>query len=285
MSKLKGKLSNKLEIEKSMKKRGEDTLMLVEDQEDTLRTLCIFGDQDITKEIFTIEYEKLKGRYKPIHRKHADTHFYSLTTFKFLVSSGIKGVYHQSEISKELCELQNNPERRDEYQKKISRMLLNNEKKGKLFQDFLDFTKEKKTREEIFEHFKNEFTARALIAWLKYAGLIIESENYFQSIEEQKKEITEEIFRDYLIKIYYQLQDPHRIGVKRIAVPIGEIRFHICVELNLTEFEFDKILRKLLDKDVNHTIRLHGATSDAFENEPTFRYLNKLYIYLSFKDY
>jgi hypothetical protein len=263
---------------------SESILMLVEDPDDTLATLCIFGDDDVNKTIFTIEYEKIKGRFKPIHIKHADTHFYTLTTFKFLVPSGMRrGIYHQSLTSKELCTLRNDPNMKGEYQKRIANILLNNERKGKLFRDFLDFVKEKKTRNEIYKNFK-EITSRTLIAWSKYAGLIIEIEDHIQSLPGKKIEISQEEFETNLIEIYDQLQDPHDIGVKRIAVPIGEIRFNLCVKLGLTEFEFDQMLRILLDKDHNHIVKLHGATSDAFEKEPTFEYLNKLYIYLSMKE-
>jgi hypothetical protein len=269
-----------------LSKRGKGTLMLVEDPDDTLKVLCYFGDSDITKEAFTLEYEKIKGRFKPIHKKHSDTHFYSLTTFKFLIKSS-EGIYFSSLISKELCNLRNDPNKKVEYQTIISRMLLNNKKKGRLFKKFLNFIREKKTQKEINQYFgeKKEFTVRALIAWSKYAGLVVESEGYYQSIPEKATHVSEDDFKNNLIAIYDSLQDPNYIGVKRIAVPIGEIRFNMGVKLGLTESEFDERLRSLLDKDNSHFIRLHGATSEAFEKEPFFQYKNKLYIYLSMKDY
>lgn len=269
-----------------MEKPGKDTLMLVEDPDDTLKTICALGNIEINKEIFTKEYERVKGRTKPIHKKHADTHFYSLTTFKFLVPSGLrKGIYCQSKIMKQLCVLRNDSNKKSEYETIISNILVNNEKKGKLFEKFLNFIRERKTQKEIHENFKNELnelTIRALIAWSKYAGLIFESGGYLQSIPIKKSKPKFENFFTALKKSYNERNKSEIYGYKRVAILISELRSDLIFELGISKVQFDDYLTELIKKDI--TIQVYGAPMGVFSEEDSFIYENKKYYYLSMRE-
>lgn len=257
--------------------------MLVEDPRDTLKGLCTFADSEVDLASFKLSYEKMIGRGdRPIHIKHAHTHFYTLTLFKLLVPETHKGKYRLSLVAKNLCTLLASPNRKDEYQKILSEVLLINESKGKLFEDFLQFVTEKKSKKDIDQRFK-PIPARTLIAWSKEAGLIQEYQNFFQAIPRKKTKPTQAQFKDVLIKIYTETQTTEVFGIKRIYVPIGGLRFNVCVELGLKKEEFDDELKYLLSTEYGTRITLHGAPTNVYEEEETFNYSGKLYIYLSIK--
>jgi len=266
------------------KNRSKISLMLVDDPSDTFSTLCCFEDCVVTKTSFTLQYESIKGRFKPIHTKHADTHFYILTTFKLLIPSGSeRGQYQLSPIAKDLCDLRKNPENIVEFQKILSDVLINNERKGELFIQFLDFVKNGKTKKEIFEEFKPITIAKTLIAWSLFTGMVSEYNDIIQAIPKQSNELLEFDFKEALLREYKNLVDRDNIGIKRLSVPIGELRFKLMVKLHISRETFDDMLRKLLDKDFSNQITLYGSTSDAFKDEAIFYYINKLYIFISIK--
>jgi hypothetical protein len=266
------------------KKRSIISLMLVDDPSDTFATLCSFKDCIVTKTSFTLQYESIKGRFKPIHAKNADTHFYILTTFKLLVPSGSgRGQYQLSSIAKNLCNLRKNPSDINEFQIRLSEILLNNERKGKIFIEFLEFVKNGKTKKEIFEKYKPITTSKTLIAWTKFAGMVSEYNSIIQTIPKQRNELSESDFKASLVSEYKNLVDRDNLGIKRLSVPIAELRFNLMIKLHISRDTFDDMLRKLLEKDFNNRITLYGSTSDEFQEEATFYYSNKLYIYLSMK--
>lgn len=259
-------------------------LMLVEDPQDTLKALCSFVESEVDWKSFKLSYEKVKGKEKPITKGHADTHFYTLTIFKFIIPSEIrKNAYQLSLITKKLCALLHDPSKKEEYQKILSELLLTNKSKGKLFEDFLQFVNERKSRKEVNQRFK-PIPARTLIAWSKEAGLIQEYQEYVQAIPIKKMTPTHDQFRHALIETYKEMQTSEVFGIERIFVPIGELRFNVCVKLSLKSTDFDEELKYLLATEYGNKITLHGAPTDVFENVgETFNYMNKLFVYISMK--
>lgn len=259
------------------------TLMLVDDPEITLQTLCKFRDQEVDKRIFTSMYEQIAQKTVPIRDKNADCHFYTLTSFKFLTSTGIKGMYKLSHIGYKICSLQNDPNNLKEFQNVLSQLLLQNEKKGQLFKDFLEFLTIPKTQYEIFLEFKR-FTGITLIAWSKLAGLIVEYDGQYQAIPITNELINKIKFEKALIKTYHELEKGDKSGHKRLVIPIGEMRFIICVELGINKENFDEMLRNYLEsKEYGRDFELFGAPVNVFIEKIPFEFRNKLYIYLSLK--
>lgn len=260
-------------------------LMLVENPRETLTALCTFADSEVDWKSFKLSYEKVIGRTeKPIAKGHADTHFYTLTIFKLIVPSETRrSSYRLSPITKKLCASLQDLDKREEYQKILSDLLLSNESKGKLFKDFLQFVSERRLKTEVNHRFK-PIPARTLMAWLKEAGLIQEYQEYVQAIHRKKKKITQKQFWKTLKETYKEMQDTGVFGIERIYVPIGELRFNVDVKLNLNKEEFYEEFGRLLGSDYGSAIALHGAPTSVFEEEETFNYLGKVYIYLSIKE-
>jgi hypothetical protein len=267
-------------------KSSNSGLMLVEDPRETLTALCTFADSEVDWNAFKLSYEKVIGRTeKPIAKGHADTHFYTLTLFKLLLpSEARKSTYRLSLIAKKLCTLLKEPNKKDQYQKILSELLLNNPSKGKLFEEFLKFVMERKSKNEIDKRF-NPIPARTLIAWSLEAGLIQKYKDYIQAIHRQKIKFTQAQFWEILTETYNEMQATEVFGIKRIYVPIGELRFNVGVKLGLKTEEFDETLKHLLSTEYGSKITLHGAPTDVFEKnkEETFNYKNKLFVYLSMR--
>lgn len=266
-------------------KYSSSGLMLVEDPRETLTALCTFVDSEVDWKSFKLSYENVKGRLEnPVAKGHADTHFYTLTIFKLLVPSETrKSAYRLSPITKKLCSLLHDLDKKEEYQKILSDLLLSNENKGKLFKDFLQFVSERRLKTEVNHRFK-PITARTLMAWLKEAGLIQDYKEYVQAIHRIKKKPTQEQFWKNLKETYKEMQDTGVFGIKRIYVPIGELRFNVDAKLNLNKEEFYEEFERLLATEYGSRITLHGAPTSVFEEEEAFNYLDKLYIYLSIKE-
>ncbi len=267
-------------------KSSSSGLMLVEDPRETLTALCTFADSEVDWKAFKLSYEKVIGKIeKPIAKGNADTHFYTLTIFKLIVPSETRrSAYRLSPITKKLCALLQDLDKKEEYQMILSDLLLSNESKGKLFKDFLQFVSERRLKTEINYRFK-PIPARTLMAWLKEAGLIQEYQEYVQAIPIKKKKPTQEQFWEALKETYKEMQDTGVFGIKRIYVPIGELRFNVDAKLNLNKEEFYEEFERLLATKYGSKITLHGAPTDVFEKNKgeTFNYKNKLFIYLSMR--
>ena len=123
-------------------KRSKKGLMLVEDPEDTIKTMCGFKDATLNVGSFKSAYEEIKHRATPIHKKHAHTHFYTLSIYKFIIpsQSGRRGTYRLSSIGKEICECLETSDM-PRFKRILSNTLLNNPRKGQLFKNFLSFYK------------------------------------------------------------------------------------------------------------------------------------------------
>jgi len=266
--------------------RSKDGMMLVEDPEDTIKTMCFFQNKELDVSDYKAQYEKLKGFEKPIHKKNAHTHFYSLTLLKLLVPiSGKKAKYQLSPIAKDLCRIVNDSNKSEEYQQKFSNLLLTNEDKGELFKKFLDFVSTKRNKKEIYEIFK-PIPSRSMISWLSYAGLLEQKKDIIQAKKMGKTgKISLAKFEQVFIKAYHELNKSEIFGIRRIYIPIEELQFHISVETRLSKDAVYDMLTKLILKDKSEKIILHGASTKAYEDNKMdkFNYNNKDYVFLSLR--
>lgn len=260
--------------------------MLVEDPEDTIKTMCLFRETTLDWNSFKSAYEEIKQRVTPIHKKHADTHFYSLSIYKLIVQSesAPRGTYRLSSIGKELCECLDKSDM-NRFRQILSTILLNNPRKGQLFKDFLSFVNEqkKRTKKEMYVQFK-ELPARTLIAWSRAAGLIEADRDFVWGLSQKGKEtLTLEQFRKKLVKAYKDMSKSEMLGIEKIFVKIGELRQKICIDHSWMFEEFDEYLGRLLDSPFGEKIRLYGAPSSVFDERENFMYHEKLYIYIRIK--
>ena len=260
--------------------------MLVEDPEDTIKAMCRFKETTLDWNRFKSTYEEIKQRATPVHEKHADTHFYSLSIYKLIIrpESAPRGTYKLSSIGKELCECLGKSDM-IRFKQILSNVLLNNPRKGQLFEDFLSFVnkQEKRTRKEIYAQFK-ELPGRTLIAWSQSAGLIEANRDFVWGLPQKEREIlTLEQFREKLIEKYKAMSESEMLGIEKIFVEIGELRQRICIDNSWSYKEFDGYLRRLLDSSFGERIRLYGAPSSVFAEMESFMYHERLYIYLRIK--
>jgi len=267
-------------------KKGKTGLMLVEDPEDTIKTMCRFKETTLELKSFKSAYEEIKQRVTPIHEKHAHTHFYSLSIYKLIVpsESAPKGTYRLSSIGKELCECLDKSDMK-RFRQILSTILLNNPRKGQLFKDFLSFVNEqkKRSRKEIYLQFK-ELPGRTLIAWSKAAGLIEADRDFVWGLPLKEKEVlTLEQFREKLVEMYKDMSKSEMLGIEKIFLEIGEIRQKFCIDHSWSFEEFDEHLRRLLDSPFGEKIRLYGAPSSLFDEREKFMYHGRLYIYIRIK--
>jgi len=273
--------------EKTEKKIG---LMLVEDPGETISTLCELKKEtdNVTRDDFIIEYKKIKNfnsmqstNLKKMTDSNIDAHFYTLTTFNFLIKTETE--YKLSQDSKKLCTYKKKHQWID-YQKLLSEILLKNQRKGKLYREFLKFVQITKTKDEIFKFF-DEVPSKTMIAWSKHAGLIIEYKERIHALQRKGELPSLKDFTAILIKKYQQLDHSEVFGIRNIFVPIGELRFLICIDLEIYREDFDKLFNELLLTDFGPKIDLHGTTSKVFREEEseTFEFMGKLYIFMSLK--
>ncbi len=254
--------------------------------EDTLRAMCYFSNAEFDKTKFIKKYEENKGRKKPLHEKNADIHFYSLRIFKLISKiSNLNNNYKSTPIAEELCIFMKNGTSNEKFQKLLTKVLLTNEDKGELFSNFLFYTSEKKSEKAIFEKFRIR-PAKTMIAWCKLAGLIIQEGDFIHSIAPDKKDVTLNKFKKTLQKYYSELEKTETYGINRIFVPIDEIRYNVCIKLNIRKEKFDEMLKELTLTDYGEKIHFHGATTSAYEkrSKEVFKDGNKKYLLLSLRN-
>jgi hypothetical protein len=266
--------------------RSETGLMLVDDPKATLDALCTFGDNEVDWASFKSAYETRigRGKYDPVDKGTADCHFYTLTIFELLMPvEGMKGKYRLNLASKNLCKMMADEKQREDYQNLLADILLTNPDKGDTFSQFLDFVRETKTRNQICEKFRSE-PGRTLIAWCEEADLIAIYDDNVRALSKPHKAVSQEEFLEKMTDNYKEMQRTEILGVTRIYIPIGELRFNTRTMLGLKKSEFDEHLRALLHTEHGRKILLYGAPSDAFENQETFEDdSGKLYIYMRMK--
>jgi len=260
--------------------------MLVEDPEDTIKTMCQFRERTLDLKSFKSAYEEIKQRVTPIHEKHAHTHFYSLSIYKLIVpsESASRGTYRLSSTGRELCECLDKSDM-NRFRQILSTVILNNPRKGQLYKDFLSFVNEqkKRTRKEIYARFK-ELPGRTLIAWSKATGLIEADRDFVWGLPLKEKEfLTLEQFREKLVNAYKDISKSEMLGIEKIFIEIGELRQKFCIDRSWSFKEFDEYLRRLLDSPFGEKIRLYGAPSSVFDESENFMYHERLYIYIRMK--
>ena len=269
----------------SVDRSGKEVLLLIDDVKVLLRTLIIFRNREINLSSFKTELEKILG--KKLSLKYAEGYFYSATVFKLLLPLSKKGVYKISTTVVLMCSMLDNHSKKQEYQKILSTLLLTNERKGQLFQNFLKFVDPPKKINEIYERF-GEVTGKSLIIWSAEAGMILKHEPFIGRVKTKTTAArpTLEDFWNELKSAYQQIKTTEVFGMKRIFVDIGELRLFISCKMNFFNIEeFDEYLRMLLETDYGKYISLHGAPSYILEqSKDLFKYKEKVYLYLSIGD-
>lgn len=266
--------------------KSKTGLMLVEDPEDTIKAMCKFKDVILNWKSYKTAYEEIKHRTDPIHEKHADTHFYTLSIYKLIIpcENAPKGTYRLSNVGKRLCECLEKSDT-PKFQKILSTVLLNNPVKGQLFREFLKFVNEKRkrTKREICYRFRG-IPGRTLIAWAKSAGLIEINQDLVWGLPQKDAEhINLDQFRKELIEAYTELSSSSIVGLENIFVEIAELRQLICIKHSWSIEIFDDYLRRLLDSPFEDRVRLYGAPPSMFIKENEFVQNNKSYIYIRIK--
>lgn len=260
--------------------------MLVEDPEDTFKTMCRFRDKALDLRSFKSTYEEVKHRSTPVHEKHAHTHFYSLSVYGLIVpiESAPKGKYRLSSTGEEICNCFDKSDM-DRLRRILSTVLLNNPRKGQLFREFLSFVniQKKRSKREIYEQFK-ELPGRTLIAWSKAAGMIETDGDFVWGLPKTEiKTLTLEQFQEKLANTYKDMSKSEMLGVEKVFVEIGELRRKICIDQSWAFEEFDEYLRRLLDSAFGKKIRLYGAPSSVFDEGKDLKYRGRLYVYIRVK--
>lgn len=268
-------------------KRGpsKEGLMFLTDPKETLQALCFFMDNKLNKKEYIKKYEEIKNRKSSIHKKNADIHFYTLSLFKLIEKSDkSQYVYQMTPIARELCSLMGDESKIEHFQELLSKILLTNEYKGELFSNFLDFTKDGKTIDEIAEKFRIR-PSKTMVAWCKLAGLIIEDHNNYQSLNIYLEDPDIFSFKQCLENYYHELQNSEIFGIKRIFVPIDKLRINVGIKLGISPEKFNKLLKELLDSDYGDQFSLHGGTTQLYEEKKkeVFKYKNKIYLFISMK--
>lgn len=269
----------------TVNRAGKNVLLLISDPKDLFKALTELKNQEITLKLFKEKMEEILK--KKISKKHAESYFYSATIFGFLLPQSQKGKYRLSATGHLLCSLYNDPTKKAEYQRILSTVLLTNRRKGELFKRFLDFVKDPKSVDEIYNKF-GKVTGKSLIIWTIEAGLVFKCKNFIGKARLENFALPDlDEFWKELKMAYNQMQKTPIFGVKKIFVDIGELRLRVSCKFNFPDLkEFDKYLQALLDTKYGKFIFLHGAPSHILERRENdiFEYKNKSYLYLSIKE-
>lgn len=266
--------------------RSKRGLMLVEDPHPTLRAVCSMGDSVFDRWTFKRAYEKEINRLDdPIDDKSLDTHFYTPKIYGFYTPADRKGTYRLSLTAKRLCAMIDKPDRQKEYRELLRNILLTNENKGELFKDFVQFVTQRRTKREISDKFL-PIRARTLIAWAKEAGMIDTDGDRIWATFHNVLKPTQQEFWTTVLENYREMQRSEVFGIRKIFVPIGELRSGVCSKLGLEKSEFDEELRRVLSTEYGKKVSFYGAPPDVFKDKQmgTFRYRGKLYVYLTIRE-
>jgi hypothetical protein len=175
--------------------------------------------------------------------------------------------------------------KKPEYQKALSTLLLTNERKGELFQRFLEFVDFPRKDAEIYARFR-EVTGKSLINWSLEANLVLKRGNFIGKVREKSgPPLTLVDFWRELQNSYTEMQSTGILGIRRLAVDIGELRDVMTIRMPLQKVEdFDKYLEELLDSGYGRCISLAGAPVHVLEKrKDIFTYKGKTYLYLTLR--
>ena len=226
-------------------------------------------------------------RTKPIHIKTAHTYFYTARIYGLLVKANKNKknwLYRTSSTCNYLCGVYNDENNIEEYQRALKSLLLNNDEKGELYSDFLNFVKRPKKISEIYNKYKT-LTGKTLIAWCLEANLIRKKSNIVSYKHEQDiKPPSLEKFWKSLVTSYIDMQDTGMFGVKKIYADLAELKLRISCELGIDEDEdFDRYLKNIIQSKYGTIITLDGGPPLLYKEQYHFRYKDKNYLYLSIK--
>jgi len=263
--------------------------MLVEDPMNTLITMCEIKGEIITWKLFKKTYETVIDRITdPVSRGTADTHFYLLRQFGLLsVYNNKKGQYIISNLGKKICELIET-ENWEEYKIKLYNILITNEEKSEIFNDFYHYLETNKVvnKTELYNEFKS-ITARTLIAWSKEVDVIRHDKDidkiWFHK-KNYKMDVNLNIFWKELQDAYKELVRTDLFMIKIMFVEISELRANVCYRLNLELDDFDYYLIRTLNSIYGNKIQLYGAPSSSYEGKRHFTYKNRKHVLLRLGD-
>lgn len=261
-------------------KRSGEVLMLVEDPRKSIEALYPFIGGEVTLSVYKREYERVINRVsKPIHIKHAHTHFYTLSIYRIIEPSGRSGTFRVSETGLKLCALLKGG-KYAEYRSLLAKVLLASESKSELFQKFLKFVSDSKTFKQVYDRFGN-ITGRTLIAWTCEADLAISDNAKVRAIPRDLPKPSPGKFWTTVTDAYREFEKSETLGITRMFMPISELRFTAGVELGLTPDDFDDLLREALDSSIGGKASLYGATSEVYASFRPLVYNKKAYAYIS----
>jgi hypothetical protein len=276
----------------SAAEKDRRTLMLVEDPRKTIETICDVDNRFFTWQSFKVLYEKKIGRLdNPVSKGTADTHFYILTQLNLLAPVQEKSnQYTLSNLGKAICQ-KLNENNVQEYQRYLRNLLLSNESKGPLFQEFIKFIEERAergniNRGELAQQFKPDTTLRSLISWSIEAQLIEydkDKDLIWLLKLDSRTVLSLENFWLKLKELYKSLQKTEIFLINNVFVEIAEIRADFCMKENLTLDDFDSRLTDLLNSQYGRRIRLYGGPSSVYEGKRNFLYKGKAYVYIRLK--
>jgi hypothetical protein len=266
-------------------KDGKKVLLLIGNIKTLFKVLDSFENPSIDFSLFKAKLEETVN--KKVSRKYAEGYFYSATVFGLLVSEGSRGNYRLSATAELLCSLYDNSQKESEYRMILSNLILANKRKGDLFRQFLGFVEFPRTEAEICKKF-GEVTGKSLAAWSIESGLVTEAFGLIgkSKLGPQPKQPTLEEFNAELRSAYLQMQATGIFGMKRIFVPIQELRTRVSCKMGLPTLQtFDEFLGMLLDSELGVDISLQGGPSHALEEKgkDLFNYKSRLYLYLSIR--
>ncbi len=265
-----------------MSSRSKKGLMLVDNPKKLFRSLCMLKDQEFDKDTYLPALAGLT-RKGSIHEKTRDTYFYSATIFNLIKKvDGKPHIYRATPLLKKICQVYEDPLKKEKYERYLKGLLLSNKDKGFLFKDFLDYTLKPKEIKEIREKF-GRFPSKTLIAFCLEAGLIVKYRDSVKSVE-HKTEITLREFYESLVEIYNDLSISSERNLKIIYVPIDLIRDMVCLDLGLSSREqFDSLLAEVLETEMGVSIYLHGAAPQVEDEFTGIRIKKKRYAYISIR--
>jgi len=267
----------------------EIQLMLVRDPEETIKALCNLGDT-FTLQDYVFQYEVVKKLEKPIHIKNAHTHFYSLSLFGFIQQDEhkAKGTYRLTKAGTDVCSLLKT-DRRQKASEVIRYLLLNNFKKGELFQDFQNFAKKEKRfgLEDAKKRYKKWRTLPTLIEWSIMAGIIDidrDSKRIWYLGDNQQKNISMAEFSSIFLDAFHRMKSETTFGTDIFYAEIAKIRTLMCLKLLWSNEQWNSHMVKLLKSKQGKKLKLYGSTPSTFETKETFRFEDTLYAYIGIED-
>jgi hypothetical protein len=252
--------------------------MLVDDPKKFFNSLCMLKGKKFNSNDYRYVLASLTNN-NIVSDTMRDTYFYLAHIFNLISETDNRNYYEITESCEKICAVVNDDSKQSIYKQYIKGMILSNNDKGQLFNDFLDFISTPKTIAEIEKRFKKVPT-KTLIAFSLEAGLILHYGELYQSTEIHSN-VDLNIFYFTLIKEYKKIQEK---GTRKIYVSIDLIRNLVSLELGLESLNlFNSLLEQALDSPLGVHLYLHGAAPQSDSEYIGFRYKGKRYVFISIR--